>query len=600
MTEVHLFSEPYNASGNIDARAAGKALGQPRLPHWHIFLRETLQNSWDARLSESGTIDFRVEAWTPATEEAEALASFFRVTPSEHSFVETASLREFLDELEDSPVLTVTDRRTRGLGGPTRADRHSEESTDFVDFVRNVGRDAAKNLGGGTYGFGKGILWRSSCCATVVAYSRTRSGGELVSRLIGICLGAPFYDEDGRRYTGRHWWGVPDAETGAEPLTGEMADQWAQRMGFDAFRGDDTGTSLMVLGPVVDDEGQSLQDVMRQIEDAVLWWAWPHLVDGTAKISMAVEREEQTLADPDDHPRLKHFTNAYRRSQEAGETEWPWHSSVLQSPGLGALGSLVWRNYPAPAEESDQYVPDGGVSNHIALMRTPRFIVRYRAVADDPGGQSTAGVFVAADDWDSSFARSEPVAHDDWSSERLPTVKSQRNPVRIALNRIDQRVKDEIRAGVADPEDGAALSGLTRLASRLGGLVGAGVDARVKERAPSQEGGSGTGGRSTRTLKVVGAELALVDGEPAVWHDVECVADEAGLVARIQPMAVLEGGGAEVDGAARLVAVEMNGSGARLEDRLVIPEGAHTLRVAVAAPPESAVALALSWEEETE
>ncbi|OLT31033.1 hypothetical protein BJF82_02465 [Kytococcus sp. CUA-901] len=69
---MHLFSEPYNASGNIDARAAGKALGQPRLPHWHIFLRETLQNSWDARLSESGTIDFRVEAWTPATEEAEA------------------------------------------------------------------------------------------------------------------------------------------------------------------------------------------------------------------------------------------------------------------------------------------------------------------------------------------------------------------------------------------------------------------------------------------------------------------------------------------------------------------------------------------------
>src|SRR5690606_26852557 len=67
-------------------------------------------------------------------------------------------------------VMTVSDRGTTGLGGPTRADSAVTRNHDFVSFVRNVGEPRDNELGGGTYGFGKGVFYLVSQAGTILVH----------------------------------------------------------------------------------------------------------------------------------------------------------------------------------------------------------------------------------------------------------------------------------------------------------------------------------------------------------------------------------------------------------------------------------------------
>ena len=57
-------------------------------------------------------------------------------------------------------VLEISDYGTTGLGGATDPSLvPEEESTDFVDFMRNIGTPRDTDKGGGTYGYGKSWLY---------------------------------------------------------------------------------------------------------------------------------------------------------------------------------------------------------------------------------------------------------------------------------------------------------------------------------------------------------------------------------------------------------------------------------------------------------
>ena len=71
-----LYSEPYQPIGNIDARAAKRAMGKSSLDPWTIFLRETLQNSWDAKLRDHGPISFRADAWWATVDQQRTLRTW--------------------------------------------------------------------------------------------------------------------------------------------------------------------------------------------------------------------------------------------------------------------------------------------------------------------------------------------------------------------------------------------------------------------------------------------------------------------------------------------------------------------------------------------
>jgi uncharacterized membrane protein YgcG len=500
MNALYLHSEPYRPEGNIDARAARRALGHPpQFGPWALLLRETLQNSWDARTGDE--ITYRVDAWFPTPSQFQTLVTdvFHRMPPSKAMAGNKPTER-------DLPVLVITDHGTRGLGGPTRADLAQSDRNDFVDFIRNIGRAEDKALGGGTYGFGKGILYETSICSTIIVFTRTTVAGKTVSRLMAVRLGSS-YEHSGKRFTGRHWWGVPNELTGAEPLTGRAAELLASRLGLTFIPDGDTGTSIMIVGPLAQSDNETLEDVVTEIADAALWWAWPHMVrNSNGKSSVAFqfthEGDSVPLADPAEHPALRYYVDAYLRACRVADKQnldegWPWIDKEIRSGhgGKVLLGALAYRTLlPEQVEAALQSVPVP-VTRHIALMRAPKLVVKYLDAPADPRGLGLCGVFIANPQLDGEYALSEPVAHDDWIPANLGREKFQRNHVKQALDALKRELRPDLtQSGGVD--SGTSLSGLLALANGLGALLdghGIGSDAARQNVDPSGGGSAGGG-----------------------------------------------------------------------------------------------------------
>jgi hypothetical protein len=579
MNALDLYSEPYRPEGNIDARAARRALGHPpQLGPWALLLRETLQNSWDARSGDD--ITYRVDAWFPTVTQHQALASevFQRLPPSKAMGGQKPTDREL-------PVLVISDHGTRGLGGPTRADLAQADRSDFVDFIRNIGRAEDKALGGGTYGFGKGILYETSICSTIVVFTRTTVAGRTVSRLMAVRLGSS-YEHAGKRFTGRHWWGVANDVTGAEPLTGRAAEQLAARLGLTFIPEGETGTSIMIVGPLAQSDDETLEDVVTEIADAALWWAWPHMVRNDADRSTVAfrfthEGDAIPLVDPAEHPALRHYVDAYRRAASVADKhmpddDWPWTNKEIRSGhgGKVLLGALAYRTLLPEQLEAAQQTSPLPITRHVALMRAPRLVVRYFDAPSDPRGLGLSGVFIANPQLDGEFALSEPVAHDDWIPANLGREKYQRNLVKQAVDALKRELRPDLTQS-GGVETGAALSGLLALANGLGALLdghGIGADARRQDasggRDPSGSGataggaggpgagagnegpaggraGAGGGTRPRRaSVRLDGKpRLLLVGGEAVARFQVQPNVP-TGQVVRItaEPRAVVDGG----------------------------------------------------------
>src|SRR5215475_2361037 len=84
------YSELFAASGGIGARATHRALGPHRLSFWELFLRETLQNSWDARKVNGGPITFGVHAWNASQAERWILRDFVLTDPPHYLGIQEA------------------------------------------------------------------------------------------------------------------------------------------------------------------------------------------------------------------------------------------------------------------------------------------------------------------------------------------------------------------------------------------------------------------------------------------------------------------------------------------------------------------------------
>ena len=483
MIRLTRHSERFPASGGVGARTAHRALGPHRLGFWELFLRETIQNSWDARRSSDGPISFGVHAWTATPSQRAFLRDVILTNPPSHLGI-SATLRG-----DSLAFLVVADGGTWGLGGPTRADIDPASvpggRTDFVDLIRDTGRRASKGLGGGTYGFGKAVLCQASAVSTMVIYSRTTLEGPQASRLIAMAIGNDEYQEQGVRYTGRHWWGT-SYDGVAEPVLGADADAAAVALGLHGLINGPTGTAVMVIAPRTpeDDGPTDLEGIVSTIADAAAEYAWPHMIAGptggpTIELTVTLDGEPEHLRDPTTDTRLRVLAEAYTRCQQlledsiAADDDWPWHHRMLRSlRPIRQLGPFVWRYHGSIAPG----VPDPDVHSEIALIRSPRFVVSYTNVPKHPSGQSTFGVFLADPDLDRDFAESEPPTHDAW----IPTKGKHFDPVRRVQTQIADILKPHPATDVS--RDGREEPGVVTVASALGGLLdgqSAGGDIRV-------------------------------------------------------------------------------------------------------------------------
>ncbi|MGV0656687.1 hypothetical protein ABQE48_22815 [Mycolicibacterium thermoresistibile] len=416
-----------------------------------VLVRETAQNSWDARLDNDKPVGFSIDGWFHTETECDALRN--------EIFVDARNAKGTnLDEvLNTEPLLGlyISDRNTKGLSGPLLADEADPDNTyDWVDFVLNVGKANTQGHTGGTYGFGKTISYVVSSANAVVIHSRTRYRGRAQSRLIACAIGEEF-TRNRRLYTGRHWWGERDVDTPL-PVTGRTADQLAERIGMPLFGPSETGTNILVVAP--DFGGRTPEQAMRFIAESVTWHLWPKMIEHKGKrpmhISVSWNGDPVTIAHPEQRPPLQGFAQAFRAIIADNNTRDDAPAGLridtirAQRPStvIGKLATvpLVHRNRAEVDDGSNPDDPEAPApaaaipkaSHHIALLRSPELVIDYlEGPAPPEGGTEWAGVFRAEDEHDAYFAAAEPPTHDSWIPSLLPKSKG-RTIVNVGLREI--------------------------------------------------------------------------------------------------------------------------------------------------------------------
>lgn len=597
MRPLTRWSEPFEAHGGFHAHSAGQTLGRPDLDHHSLLLRESVQNSWDARKEGKFGITFRMDLLSLSDQKRSVLFdTVLADAPAALHF-------DRIDRWQASTLLVITDRRTRGLGGPTRSDVATDGRKDFVGLVRNIGRSQSKAVGGGTYGFGKGILFETSAVGTVVIYTRTHYGGRIQSRFIAMGIGDDF-EEARKTFTGRHWWGrFDDREVVVEPYLDAEADAYAEAIGIN-FLGSETGTSIAVVAPTIGGEVLGESDVSR-LAEAALEWAWPHMVgDGgkpTIQFGFGVGGKDLPVADPRTHPLYRHYARAYELAlQTTDKSVGKPNQFIERYPDLMARVASLRPKQVTGSLGVVRFTPrnlriDEPKLSKVALMRNPRFVVKYMPVERDPSDLEMAGVFVADSEVDEQFARTEPVAHDDWQPVSLGN--RQANIVKITLDRIRKMFSDRSSSEVSDRPEERHIKGVAALSAALGDVV-SGIDGggpRVQKLSRGRSGGGGSSRRtpSAHSASVEDVSLKVSGRDIVAEFTVRLLVAESPLPVKFTaaPKIVLDGGGyAEASG---IPGWKESGDDIEVTGEHLIWEipGEHTVTVTIPQPDQARLTL---------
>ncbi|MEB2527400.1 hypothetical protein [Kocuria rosea] len=510
MIEVAWHSQSFPPEGASAAEGIRNQLGRPELDMLTILVREAAQNSWDARTSDTEPVQFDISLRDigPAQLPAWRAALQPHIPPDSDGFPLRARLRD-----SALRVLEVSDRGTKGLGGPTRADAVTEGPRDFVTFVRNIGEPRDRHLGGGTYGFGKGIFYLLSMVGTVLIHTRAHNAeGELETRLIGCALRRSYTWIDAGsglpcRYTGRHWWGVPGENSLVEPLVGEDAEDMAARLGMKGFAAEETGTTVVVIDPNV--SGMDPADLGRYLAETICWQLWPKMLaraDGSVPMEFRVCSDgiDYEVPDPRKFRPLNLFVKAYEAmAGDAGEELWCGNPKRL----LGRIGVAKRPMVGLEPTRASETVDIENMVHHVCLMRPAELVVTYHK---GPKPQSEnfgyAGVFRADEDLDQVFAAAEPPTHDAWHPSMLEKPDS--TYVRTTFTRISEilnRRFGESTVVVPSRNTFSLAAASSVFADLMPGAWGTGgASIRVEEDGPRRGPGSSRGAGTRAKVTYVG------------------------------------------------------------------------------------------------
>ena len=615
MTQERLdcYSEPFGSTGNIGDNFI-RLLGAPTLDTVQTLVRESVQNIADAaKLGDGPEILIRLRRLTP--DQAETLWNVaLGDLPESHDTIGKFAAARRRDAVV---VLEICDFRTTGLGGPTRSDRIpvGTEDTDFIDFLRNIGVPRNTDHGGGTYGFGKVALYRASACRTILVDTHPVGTDESGRRLIGCHIGSSFEVAEGgmaRRYTGRHWWGTADPQDGiVDPLTGPEAARLASLVGFPDRGPNRTGTSIMIIDALADDEASEsgehdLRDTGHRIIESLLWYFWPRMMqssDPRKRFDCRVEVDGEVLEipAPESCPPLDLFCKAMVAVRNEQGNDVRPISCGRPITHLGTLAIERGLRVPPNRLVAD---PAGSLfpvrAHHIALMRPVELVVKYLEGQPAPHeGASWAGVFRVSDDQrvEQAFADSEPPAHDDWAPESLPKG-NEKTYVNVAIKQLRKIASEMGNAQTNPARSNASGPSLARIADRLGAaLKNVGGDAAGRRKSSGTRSTSRP--RVARVSKPDFRNLELVDGERVAVFTVVVTQDKvrSGVSLDVEAAVSVDGGTArQLDGFAEPEVIGItNASGAHQPGTRFELDGQEgTFEIRVRMPDEYAVTLVAS------
>ncbi|MGN9788813.1 hypothetical protein ACTMTF_45975 [Nonomuraea sp. ZG12] len=519
--------QPSAPEGASAAEGIRKQLGRPDMDPLRVLVREAAQNTWDARLDSVAEVGFDIGLTRPGIS---GMAPWRDALLPAFCDDKSLGLSAVLHD-PDAVVLTISDRGTGGLGGPLRGDYVHEGSADFVGLVRDIGRPSRRAHSGGTYGFGKGVLFTTSAAGTILVRTRCLWQGRVQTRLIVPALGASF-DHDGRLYTGRHWWGRTAIDGIPDPLIDDEADAVAETLGLPTRGPNELGTDIVILGatlgsnppmePEEPERPRTLADAANFIGSAMLWELWPVMIDvsesgGRMRCRVAVDGHELDLPRAESVPRLQPFVRAYRTARTDGESLRSRNPTVT-------LGRFALEAFMTPVRThwTDIAAPADGSMHHCALMRQAGLVVQYR-----PGPRildndiSYGAIFQTDVGVDDVFASAEPPTHDAWVHKNMEDPAG-RKLVQSALRTVDNRMRDYVHADSQRSVDADRQPPLGALSNRFSSLLptgsGQGAD-------PSSSGSNGGGGGNGDALvRTHTSQLVEMDGDFYVVTDIAVAA----------------------------------------------------------------------------
>lgn len=562
MTDLGLVARSEKMPPN-GGRIEGASMLGGRLSLASLLVRESVQNTWDARDDERGDrpVLFEMHGMKLLGEELDHIRGLLPVKDLKGFGRRSLNSQEVGTlhpqaalESDDLSILIVADRNTVGLCGPTRSGLRwdpvrrgrqlNRGQQRFANFIRNSGRASTdmKHGDGGAFGVGKSALWMASQCGTILVHSRTTDHqGNPTQRFIASIHGDHFFDGE-HEYTGRHFVGIEDGQV-IEPLVGAAAEEAARGLKLPSYEYDGEqvdGTTVVIVAPRISFDWQT---EMLRIRDAVRWQVWPKLVAGARpsaggrpdmEVRLRWNNNEISVPNPLDDPEIRPYAKTLlecvneRRSDEVERD-----IEVRCGRPKKLLGHLKFRSGGVPdanafhltmSEESllaSAEVADGRDSSTVDaeptvnferpwgqiawIRRDPLLLVKYDAIGGPEAAGEEVGVFLSADDPDveESLTKAEPPAHDDWIFQSVPKDHPQDHRKTFAKKTIQEisRGKRGLLASYRSADPGTQGGGERYVSQQISDRLVGGLGGGLAPRGASpSRGGTAKGPRATLSL----------------------------------------------------------------------------------------------------
>jgi hypothetical protein len=489
------------------------------------FVRETLQNSLDARRGGGGRpVRVRFALRRLAGEEKRRFlhaADWPALRPhleATGKLLPRARRAAAALERADSTIdlLVLSDGDAVGLAG-------AETGTSrFANFARHkLFSEKQSEQAGGSYGLGKSVLWSASSLSTIFFHSIPVDAEDRPedARLFGVAQ-LPYHRTSEGEWDGPGWFGSPrPGHAGVSDSVRKPAAEMLAALRLERAAEFGTGTTFVVpaFAPMAEANDD---DVAQEIENHAVKWFWPAMIG--AAPPLVVELEVGGAVRQLDAARSPYAVFAHL---SGGAPLAAWKDAARRRP-LELLLPATQADVDDPAFRrhirrsvgdalelamlaSDEGLPDAA-KGRIALVRGAGMVVQYLELRNDRpcAGLLRAGAALGdgddALDVDQYLRFAEPPSHDEWTGDAPKLRDRYQRGYKTPLNELPRRIRETALALLRDSERAGAGAEIPA-ALRKALSVGAG-----KALGPTERGGR---------FDFVVTETALVeDGGRLGWR----------------------------------------------------------------------------------
>ena len=242
-----------------------RSLQNESLPIIDLVIRESFQNSLDARLPNKDYVKLDINMNTIETNQ---VSSFFKGI--------TINLEEKFPK--DSMVLSISDSNTTGLEGEFRTtDIDKLNQSNIYKLIYGINMNQQEGDAGGSWGLGKTSFFRLGS-GIVVYYSRIKNYQGLYEERLAACLIEDSRKDDALMPTnprGIAWWGDRAFGESEYDKTFPITDQdfirrFLEKFKLEPYKDDQTGTTIII--PFIDENAITVKKGENALNGEIFWW----------------------------------------------------------------------------------------------------------------------------------------------------------------------------------------------------------------------------------------------------------------------------------------------------------------------------------------